>query len=123
MAIRKGKELGKRLEAARDLLPDDVRSMLPAKVGECVEAVARSKGSTGIALIGMFLTAVSHCFGYKSEVTLADRMIDWTQVLRHWHILVSPSGTNKSPLIKALNEIMEGVEERAEGKTMHAVKP
>lgn len=122
MAIRKSKDLGQRCEAARDLLPADISGMLPSKVADSVESAAKSKGATGIALLGMFLAAVSHCTGFKAEVTLADKMIDWSQVLIHWHLLVSPSGTNKSPLIKGLNEIMEAVEERANRRTMHAVK-
>jgi hypothetical protein len=115
MASAKSNEIYKRMQEARLILPEDLSLLPPPRLVSSLQVVARSKGISPYAALGIFTTIVSFCSGYKTKVFFG-KGIDWQELPLDWHMMIAPSGANKSPIINAFNEISETIEERIESK-------
>jgi hypothetical protein len=122
MASARSNEIYRRMQDARLILPENLSSLLPPRIASSLQVVARSKGVSPYAALGIFTTIVLFCSRYKTKVFVG-KGIDWQELPLDWHMMIAPSGANKSPIINAFNEILETIKERIELKMGGGVRP
>lgn len=96
MASARSDEIYKRMQEARLILLEDLSSLLPPRIASSLEVVARSKGVSLYAALGIFTTTVSFYSGYKTKVFVG-KGIDWQELPLDWHMMIAPSGRTRAP--------------------------